>query len=124
MKNVKQNFTLLLILLYCLSIQMGLKLNGTHQLLVSADVVNLLGDNIDTTKRNTKILIDAGKVNGLEVNTEKTKYMWLSHHQNSGQNHDIKIGDRCFEKVEQFRYLGTTITNRNLIQEKIKMRLN
>jgi hypothetical protein len=49
--------------------------------------------------------------------------MLLSHHQNAGQNHDIKIGNRCFENVEQFRYLGTTITNRNLIQEEIKRRL-
>jgi hypothetical protein len=48
---------------------------------------------------------------GLEVNTERTKYMLLSHHQNAGQNYDIKIGNRCFENVEQFRYLGTTITN-------------
>jgi hypothetical protein len=41
-----------------------------------------------------------------------------------GQNHDIKVGSRCFENVEQFRYLGTTITNRNLIQEEIKRILN
>jgi hypothetical protein len=61
---------------------------------------------------------------GLEVNTEKTKYILLSHHQNAGQNHDITIGNRCFENVEQFRYLGTAITNRNLIQEEIKGRLN
>jgi hypothetical protein len=39
-------------------------------------------------------------------------------------NHDIKTGNRSFDNVEQFRYLGTTITNRNLIQEKIKRRLN
>jgi hypothetical protein len=57
---------------------MGLKLNGTHQLLVYADDVNLLGDNIDTIKRNTQTLIDASKKIGLEVNTEKTKYMLLS----------------------------------------------
>jgi hypothetical protein len=50
--------------------------------------------------------------------------MLLSHNQNAGQNHDIKIGNRCFENVEQFRYLGTTITNQNLIQEEIKWRLN
>jgi hypothetical protein len=64
--------------------------------------VNLLGDNIDTIKRNTQTLMDASKEIGLEVNTEKTKYMLLSHHQNAGQNHDIKIGNKCFENVEQF----------------------
>jgi hypothetical protein len=37
---------------------------------------------------------------------------------------DIKIADRCFENVAQFRYLGTTIKNQNLIQEEIKRRLN
>jgi hypothetical protein len=39
--------------------QVGLKLNGTHQLVVSADDVNLLGDYIDTIKKNTQTLIDA-----------------------------------------------------------------
>jgi hypothetical protein len=46
--------------------------------------------------------------------------MLLSRHQNAGQNHDIKIGNRCFENVEQFRYLGTIVTKQNLIQEEIK----
>jgi ribosomal protein S2 len=49
--------------------------------------------------------------------------MLLSCHQNAGQNHDIKIANRCFENVAQFRYLGTTITNQSLIQEEI-MRFN
>jgi hypothetical protein len=62
----------------------GLKLNGTHQLLVYANDVNLLGDIKDTIKRNTQTLIDANKEIGLEVNTEKTKYMLLSHHQTAG----------------------------------------
>jgi hypothetical protein len=50
--------------------------------------------------------------------------MLLSRHHNAGQNHDIKIGNRCFENVAQFRYLGTTITHQNLTQEEIKSRLN
>jgi hypothetical protein len=70
--------------------QVGLKLNVTHQLLTYADDVNLLGDNIDTIKKNTETLIDASKEVGLEINIGKTKYMLLSHHQNVGQNWDIK----------------------------------
>jgi hypothetical protein len=61
---------------------------------------------------------------GLEINVEETKYMLLSRHQNGGQNRDIKIANRSFENVSQFRYLGTTVTNQNLIQEEIKRRLN
>jgi hypothetical protein len=56
-------------------IQVGLKLNRTHQLLVFADNVNLLGDNIDTIKKNTQTLIEATKEVGLEVSTEATKCM-------------------------------------------------
>jgi hypothetical protein len=69
-------------------------------------------------------LLDASKEIGLEVNAEKTKYMSLSRHQNAGQNHDIKIGNRWFENVAQFRYLRTMTKNENLIQEDIKRRLN
>jgi hypothetical protein len=61
---------------------------------------------------------------GLEINTETTKYMLLSRHQNAGKNHQIKIANRSFEIVAQFRYMETTITNQNLIQEEIKRRLN
>jgi hypothetical protein len=52
--------------------QVGLKLNGTHQLLVYADDMNLLGDNINIIKKNTQTLIDAGKEVSLEVNTATT----------------------------------------------------
>jgi hypothetical protein len=72
----------------------GLKLNGTHQLLAYDDDVNLLGDNIDAINKNREALIDASKEVGLEVNAEKTKYMLVSHDQNAGQNRDIKIGNR------------------------------
>jgi hypothetical protein len=70
--------------------QVGLKLNGIHQLLAYADDVNLLGDTIATIKKNRETLIDASKEVGLEINVEKTKYMLLSRRQNVGQNRDIK----------------------------------
>jgi 23S rRNA U2552 (ribose-2'-O)-methylase RlmE/FtsJ len=76
--------------------------------------------NIDTIQKDTQTLIDASKEVGLEVNAEKTKYMLLSRHQNAGQDLYIKRGNRCFENVAHFRYLGTTIINQNLIQEEIK----
>jgi hypothetical protein len=51
---------------------MGLKLSGTHQLLVYADEVNLFGDNINAIKESTEALVHASKEGGLEVNAEKT----------------------------------------------------
>jgi hypothetical protein len=71
--------------------QVGLELNGTHQLLAYADNVTLLGDNIETVKKNIESLIDDSKEVGLEVNIEKTKYRLVSGHQNAGQNEDIQI---------------------------------
>jgi hypothetical protein len=104
-------------------IHVGPKLYGKHQLLAYADDVNLLGDNIDTIKKHIETLIEANNV-GLGVNVEKTKYLLVSRNQNAGQNRDVKIANRSFENVSQFRYLTTTVTNQNLILEEIKKRLN
>jgi hypothetical protein len=94
-----------------------LKLNGTHQLLVYADDVNILGGSIHTVRKNTEALAIASKEIGLEVNAEKTKYMVMSRDQNSGQNSNKQIGNKPFQAVEQFIYLGKTITNQNSIHE-------
>jgi hypothetical protein len=72
--------------------------------------VSLLGDNIDTIKKNTETLIDTSKVD-LEINVEKTKYMLLSHHWNTGQNRHIKIANTSFENLSQFKNLEITVTN-------------
>jgi hypothetical protein len=97
--------------------QEGLKLDGTHQLLVYADDVNILGGSIHSIKKNAEDLVIASKETGLEVNAEKTKYMVMSRNQNAGQNHNIKVDNKSVERVEEFKYLGTILTNRNSIHE-------
>jgi len=47
----------------------------------------------------------------------------MSRHQNTGENYNIKIDTESFEMVELFKYLETTLTNQNSIQEEIKSRL-
>jgi hypothetical protein len=86
--------------------------------------VNLVGENINSIKRNTEAFIGAGKGIGLEINVEKTKYMLLARHHNGGQNHYIKIANRSFENVAPVRYFGNDSKNQYLIQEEIKRRLN
>jgi hypothetical protein len=75
-------------------------------------------------KKNTETLTDTSKEVSLEVNAEKIKYILLSHHQNVGQNNNIMIANRSFENSAQFKYLGMTLTNQNLIQGVIKRRQN
>jgi hypothetical protein len=60
----------------------GLELNGKHLHWVCTDDVNILGEDISTLKRNTETLLHSSRKVGLEVNTEKTKYMVASCHQN------------------------------------------
>jgi len=49
-----------------------LKVNGTYQLLVYADAVNVLGGSLHTTKKNTEALVVVSQETGLEVNADKT----------------------------------------------------
>ena len=78
---------------------------------------------ITHSKDNTGTSVVANKETGLEVNAEKTKYMVMSRNQNAGHNHNIKIDNKSFERVEEFKYLGATLTNQNSIHEEIKSRL-
>ena len=51
------------------------------------------------------------------------KYMVMSRDQNAGRGHSVKTDNSSVERVEEFKYLGTTITDQNSIQEEIKSRL-
>jgi hypothetical protein len=99
--------------------QNGLKLNGTQQLLVYADDVNILGGSVHIKQKNTEALLVTNKKIGLEVNADKTKYMVMSRNQNAGRSHNININIKPFERMEHFKYLRKSPTNQNPIQEGI-----
>jgi sorting nexin-29 len=100
-----------------------LELNGTHQLLVYADDVNLLGDSVDAIEESSETILEASRDTDQEINAEKTKYMIMSRHPNSGQNQNIWTANESFENVAKFKYLGATLTNQNDIHDEIKGRL-
>ena len=97
--------------------QDSLKLNGTQQLLVYADDVNILEGSVHIIRK----VVDS-KETGLEVNADKNKYMVMSREHFARRSHNIKIHNSSLERVEQFKYLGATLTNKNYTQEEIKGR--
>jgi hypothetical protein len=60
---------------------------------------------------------------GLEVNADKMKYVVMPRDQNVRCSHSIMMDNSSFARVQEFKYLGTTLANQNSIQEEIKRRL-
>ena len=98
-------------------------LNGTQQFLAYTDDVNILGGSIHPLKENAEALVAATREIGLEVSADKTKYMVMSRDQNAGRIQSVRIDNSTFERVEEFKYYGTTLTNENSIAKEIKARL-
>jgi hypothetical protein len=63
--------------------------------------------------KNTEVLFVSSKEIGLEVNADKTKYTVMSQEQNAGWSHNIKTDKSSSERVEEVKYLGTTVKNEN-----------
>ena len=82
-----------------------------------------MGGSIHTIEKNTEALVFTSKETGQEVNADKVKYMVMSLDRNAGQCHNMKTDSSSLEREEEFKYLGTTLTNQNSIQEEIKSRL-
>ena len=78
----------------------------------------------DTLKENAEALVAATRETGLEVSANKSKYMVMSRDQKLGRIHSVRIDNRTFERVEEFKYLGTTVTHQNSVAEEMKSRLN
>jgi len=62
-------------------------------------------------------LVAATKGFGLEVNTDETKKKIMSRDQNARLSHNIEFGNSSFERVEEFKYLGTTLSYKYSILE-------
>ena len=82
----------------------------------------LLNKRLGGLEKNTEALVVASKEIGLEVNAaiRVTKHMVVSPDQNAGRSHSIKTDNSPFERC---KYLVTTLTNQNSVQEEIKSRL-
>jgi hypothetical protein len=79
-----------------------------------------LRGSVHTVKENAEALVVATKETGLEVNADKTKYMVMSRDRNAGRDDSVKNDNSSIERVEEFKYLGTTLTDQSSIQEEIR----
>jgi hypothetical protein len=73
-------------------------------------VIFLIYISVHTVKENVKALVVVTREFGLEVSADKTKYMVMSRDRNAGRSHSVKTDNSSIERVEEFKYLGATLT--------------
>ena len=82
-----------------------------------------IGWKLTYCKGNTEYLVVASKEIGPEINVDTTKYKVISRDQNGGRGHSMEIHNSSFERVKELKYLETSLTNQNSIEEEIRSRL-
>ena len=71
-------------------------------------------------KENAEAFLVATKEMGLEVNAVNNKYVVMSWDRNEGRRHSVKIDNSSIERVEEFKYLGMTLTDQILFRKKLR----
>jgi hypothetical protein len=87
------NFDLEYVIMNAQQNEEGRELNETYQFLAYADRDDIAGGNIKAVKKDAAALLEVSREVGLEVNSERTKYMVMFRHQNQGQNHNLLIAN-------------------------------
>ena len=77
----------------------------------------MLDESVHTIEKNTGTWVAANKETGQQENTDKTKYIVMSRDHKTGRNYSTETDNSSFERVEEFKYLGRTLTNKNYIGE-------
>ena len=95
-----------------------MKLNGTHQLLVEADDVNILSGRIHTIKKNVEVLVVASKEIRPEVNADKTMYMVMSGVHDAGWRHGVKTDNRFLWEGGKIQILGNKLNKSKLYSRR------
>jgi hypothetical protein len=85
--------------------------------LVYADDVNILDGSINTIEKNTETWVAVNSETGLQENADETKYIVMSRGTKTGRIRITEIDNSSFTRVEEFKWLGTTLTDQNYIQE-------
>ncbi|XP_029342165.1 uncharacterized protein LOC115033547 [Acyrthosiphon pisum] len=90
-------------------------------ILAYADDIIITGNTRVEVQMNLKKLMRAGKNMGLVLNMEKTKYMVETRGPEDSSN--LKIENNKLEQVKEFKYLGVTLSNKNIMHEEINVML-
>jgi ribosomal protein L30E len=97
-----------------------LKLDGTYEISVYADDVNIMRGSVYTIKKKAETLVVANKETGLEVNADKAKYIVMTRDRNAERRQSIKTDNSSYGSVEVFKYLGTILTIKILFSKKLR----